>query len=142
MDSDKLTELERRLTQWERDTDAASYPIDCDELRDLITAARRPALPDREAMELILRDTLFVRHGYDNGEPMQDVGGIEGAADAILALFTLSPAQAERDGWVLVPREPTEAMILAGAYGRRNGWRESTKATYQGMLSAAPKEGE
>lgn len=102
--------------------------------------ARRPALPDREAVELILRDTLFVRHGYDDGEPLQDVGGIGDAADAILALFALSPAQAERDGWVLVPREPTEAMILAGAYGRRNGWRESTKATYQGMLSAAPKE--
>jgi hypothetical protein len=49
-------------------------------------------------------------------------------------------------GWQLVPVEPTEEMILAGAYvlagayGRRNGWRESTIATYRGMLSASPPE--
>ena len=42
MDNDKLDELERRVEQWSEDTDGRSYIITCDELRALITAARRP----------------------------------------------------------------------------------------------------
>lgn len=41
------------------------------------------------------------------------------------------------DGWALVPIEPTEAMISAGANGTRNGARETAARTYASMLSAA-----
>ena len=88
MDNDKLDldELERRLTQWERDTDAASYPIDCDELRALITAARRPK-PDREAVCSlgIGCEQSGVCYASAHDQP-------EGCGRA------LSPAQAEREG--------------------------------------------
>lgn len=65
------------------------------DLQDLLEQVERATGPDREAVELILRDTLFVRHGYDNGEPMQDVGGIGDAADAILAMLSAAPKEGE-----------------------------------------------
>ena len=115
--------------------------------------ARRPALPDREAVELILRDTLTVGHGSTDGFAVTFVDGIQEAVEYICAL---SPAQAERDDMVLVPREPTEAMLNAS-------WLTTAAATpdermamelcdskaafklklarrYRAMLSAAPKE--
>ena len=90
-----LTELERRLTQWERDTDAASYPIDCDELRALITAARRPALPDREAVAKLIDPEAFVRGTY-----VYEMQGIRRPdaltkADAILAMLSAAPKEGE-----------------------------------------------
>ena len=99
MDNDKLDELTQRLTQWERDTDAASYPIDCDELRALITAARRPALPDREAVARKLaelkghRDTDAVIWSNDEGKEHPVWAFYAKDADALLALFALSPDQ-------------------------------------------------
>ncbi len=51
--------------------------------------------------------------------------------------FTVVP-----DGWVLVPREPTEAMLEAGNHARdpRLTVEENSRATYRAMLSASPKE--
>ena len=126
MDSDKLTELERRLTQWERDTGAASYPIDCDELRALITAARRPALPDREAVAKLIDPEAFVRGTY-----VYEMQGIRRPdaltkADAILALFALSPAPILNDN----NTGPTSGSLVA------------SDGPGVGALSAAPKEGE
>ncbi len=52
-------------------------------------------------------------------------------------LYTVPPAPAARDGWKLVPAEPTEEMLRA-AY--RNGEAYSVNA-YRAMLAAAPEGG-
>jgi hypothetical protein len=52
-------------------------------------------------------------------------------------------AQAEREGWVMVPREPTEAMIKAAWADLGDTYQRSTRNladAYHAMLSAAPKE--
>ena len=114
----------------------------------LITAARRPALPDREVSDDVL-------HAMARAYEMSAFGGIslanksaERRLKAMRAAFAvLSPAQAEREGWVLVPREPTEAMVAAG-WEVANLIGPSTLGvitdtnchdTYRAMLSAAPK---
>lgn len=142
-------ELERDIRQILAEKCGGEIDLATTGIIALITAARRPALPDREAVARVIDPSSWqvmdsylaeVKRKHPNSGYDPDNFKCRGSltkADAILAM--LSPAQAEREGWVMVPREPTEAMILAGAYGRRNGWRESTKATYQGMLSAAPK---
>jgi hypothetical protein len=144
MDNDQLDELERRAMQWFRDADGYEYPIDGDNLLALITAARRPALPDREAVELILRDTLLVRHGYDAGNFVQDVGGIGDAADAILSLFALSPAHAEREvvAKVIDPEAFTANTYVYDMYPIRRIDALAKADAILAMLSAAPKEGE
>lgn len=47
------------------------------------------------------------------------------------------------DGWVMVPREPTEAMIKAAWADLGDTYQRSTRNladAYRAMLSAAPKE--
>ena len=44
------------------------------------------------------------------------------------------------DGWVLVPREPTEAMICAGD-GKDPGFGSLSATIYRAMLAAAPAHG-
>lgn len=41
------------------------------------------------------------------------------------------------DGWVAVPREPTEAMLLAG-YGESDSEITSVRPTWAAMIAAAP----
>ena len=63
-------------------------------------------------------------------------------ADAMLeARDTDAPQpQAEPVGeWVMVPREPTEAMLGAGRAKARNGY--TLEAAWEAMLAAAPKRG-
>lgn len=112
----------------------------------LITAARRPE-PDREAVELaarIIDPVSFekVRQGGKLDDAEWRCNRARDKATHILALFALSPAQAERDGWVMVPREPTEEMHEAALDQLgRNPDRpdEEIDAVYRAMLSAAPK---
>lgn len=61
------------------------------------------------------------------------------AYDIAIVLSALQEAREALvpDGWALVPIEPTEAMISAGANGTRNGARETAARTYASMLSAA-----
>jgi hypothetical protein len=63
------------------------------------------------------------------------------AADAVLALLPQSP-----EGWVMVPREPTEAMLEAG-HGVRHPSRTveaNTRSTWDAMITASShsQEGE
>jgi len=50
--------------------------------------------------------------------------------------------EAPREGWKLVPVEPTDAMILAGAQSPGKKWghlaAESVVHRYRAMLAAAP----
>jgi hypothetical protein len=46
---DELKKLKNRVAQWERDTDGMFYPITCDELYALISAAKR----ERELVEAL-----------------------------------------------------------------------------------------
>jgi hypothetical protein len=114
----------------------------------LITAARRPALPDREAVAREVYNTFSDQEGFvpwvEGGNSHKQFEARR-VANRILAL---SPAHAEREGWVLVPREPTEAMVAAG-WEVANLIGPSTLGvitdtnchdTYRAMLSAAPKE--
>lgn len=57
-------------------------------------------------------------------------------------LRTLIAGPPEREGWVLVPREPTEEMTTAGVEaGVRAGYKGNPwcPEAYAAMLSAAPK---
>ena len=68
----------------------------------------RPALPDREAVELVARiiDPVSfekVRQGGQLDDAEWRCNRARDKATHILALFALSPAQAEREGWVMVP---------------------------------------
>lgn len=67
------------------------------------------------------------------------------------AAITAYLAQAEQEGWVLVPVEPTEAMILAGARKARlndrkmqdaPGYESECHDIYAAMLAAAQNGGE
>lgn len=58
----------------------------------------------------------------------------------------LAFAQQAPEGWVLVPREPTEAMLDAGAecdgsFSRKQAY-ETTEAIWSAMLDASPSVGE
>lgn len=151
MDNDKLDELERAICF------ADGTPLDCDyplyvsgksprltvtasNIRDLITAARRPAhvpdvgnmigrpaLADREAVARIIEPKAWeiagALHRYRDWHEVQQVAFTK--ADDILALFALSPAQAETDA--------DERCPLCG-------WREKhCEMPDCATLSAAPK---
>lgn len=42
------------------------------------------------------------------------------------------------EGWVMAPREPTEAMVTAAQYTKQNHWQSALRSAYRAMLSAAP----
>lgn len=62
-----------------------------------------------------------------------------------LAALRAAPPAPEADGWVLVPREPTEAMNDAARdwsaekYGKPIG-KDASEGCYRAMLAAAPTE--
>lgn len=63
----------------------------------------------------------------------------------VAVVYFLSAARA--DGWVLVPQEPTEAMICAGIAERHGqpvpeAWSLATVNIYRAMLAALTNTGE
>ena len=150
MDNDKLDELERvareAMTRPEVCTPEYSAMRNAQErfsalmtpslFLALITAARRPARPDREAVAKEIRQILT--------ETCR--GEIHAATAGILALIT---AARRPDGWVMVPRELTEAMEDAGreeVFKDRMGPAPRqpkhivANNVWTAMLSAVPKE--
>ena len=153
MDNAALDELERV---------ARSRPLDYEIIFALITAARRPdhfvdaddmvgrpALPDREAVELaarIIDPASFekVRQGGQLDDAEWRCNRARDKATHILAML-IPP------GCVVVPLEPTEAMQNAGRIAAfrvlfpRGGPFEEADcqagafAAYRAMLAAAPK---
>lgn len=126
--------------------------------RALITAARRPALPDREAVELAARiiDPVSFEKVRQGGQLDDAEWRCNRARDKAAHILAPSPAQAEREGWVLVPREPTEAMLQPACAKHTPGapmrlpheqWRGTEECPsfakrrriWASMLSAAPK---
>jgi hypothetical protein len=101
-----------------------------------------PPSPDkglREAVITILEDHMSA--SFDGlGRGVVTLSGFEEAADAILAL----PALSVPEGWVAVPREPTEEMIAKAR--EEDGVAEDAPASfggfyrniYRAMLSAIP----
>ena len=80
------------------------------------------------------------------------VAWLESASDytrlntSISAAITAYLAQAGKEGWVMVPKEPSEAMIEAGCDNNPTQWNEGTDLgfaadvandVYRAMLSAA-----
>ena len=70
--------------------------------------------------------------------------------DLCTAAITAYLAQAEKDGWVLVPVNPTDAMIAAGCDNNPTQWNEGTdlgfaadvaNGIYRAMLAAAQNGG-
>lgn len=96
----------------------------------------------REAVERLTQD-LAAREAYIKGADARGVRADQCVDVRLSDLRTLLSALQEArealvpDGWALVPIEPTEAMISAGANGTRNGARETAARTYASMLSAA-----
>ena len=95
----------------------------------------------REAVITILEDHMSASfEGLGRG--VVTLSGFEEAADAILAL----PALSVPEGWVVVPREPTEEMLRAGATDNTprvatnslDRMFESVGHIYRAMLSAIP----
>src|SRR5690606_16587480 len=106
-------------------------------------ARDRAMTPDnlREAVITILEDHMSASfEGLGRG--VVTLSGFEEAADAILAL----PALSVPEGWVVVPREPTEEMLRAGATDNTprvatnslDRMFESVGHIYRAMLSAIP----
>ena len=94
MDNDIPDELERRLKQWERDTDAASYPIDCDELLALITAARRPEPRDWSEFEDEIWDAI-------NDSIDMDWSSRDGAKAVVALLNKAAPLPKSETAWLI-----------------------------------------
>ena len=76
------------------------------------------------------------------GETNIDAGACDDTTDARAYLAGCTAAR-RPDGWVMVPREPTEAMIKAAWADLGDTYQRSTRNladAYRAMLSAAPKE--
>lgn len=95
-----------------------------------------------------------IKSGIGHGSLAADIldAELEAVAEAVTdAILTTLEASRTPEGMVLVPREPTEAMIVAGigewlGHGTKalsEQWRSYIVATYRAMLSASPqpKEG-
>ncbi|WP_089177176.1 hypothetical protein [Bosea sp. AS-1] len=101
---------------------------------------------DEKALIQILRDTIKVdASGLAPAVVAHHIMGFEEAAQRILqALRPGSTGEAE--GWVLVPKEPTEAMIESGMAAMRvtlsDGLPRDQRqaAGYRAMLAAAGGE--
>ena len=65
----------------------------------------RPALPDREAVELVARiiDPVSFEKVRQGGQLDDAEWRCNRARDKAMHILALSPAQAEREGWVMVP---------------------------------------
>lgn len=111
---------------------------------DQSEAARRPAFPDREAVAREAWQNLLEKD--DRTSPVEYPEMCLITFEEARDLIALSPAQAEREGWVLVPKEPTADMVsVAIAYWDETddfGPEEEFPGIYRAMLSAVPKEGE
>ena len=101
-----------------------------DELRGHISAAIASAVAaERERCAEILRQMAEkARHSFPGSEE-QRVHAYAWLHDAKLAIRSPAPAQDARD-WVVVPREPTEAMLVVLAMGTEHpaDWEAGKKA--------------
>ena len=85
---------------------------------------------------------LWAEHGGETHGPRVETVTMPehlfwGFVDALIT------AARRPDGWVMVPREPTEAMIKAAWADLGDTYQRSTRNladAYHAMLSAAPKE--
>lgn len=98
--------------------------------------------PDTEALRERIMDILHDHLEVEYVGPW--IGGKEKAADAILALL---PPASDREGFVLVPVEPTEAMLIAAGAtpdgvsprGGKDYLRRMLPKYWRAMLAAATK---
>lgn len=94
--------------------------------------AQPPAVADRDAIRRV-----FMAHGFTIKDGQTDLKPyVYEAAEALLR--ELSPAVAVPDGYALVPIEPTEEMVAAGAEGDSQFY-DHARFVYRAMLSAATK---
>ena len=110
----------------------------------LITAARRPALPDREAVAKVIDPEAFKANAYVyDMYPIRRIDALA-KADAILSLFALSPAHAEREvvAKVIDPEAFKANTYVYDMYPIRRIDALAKADAILAMLSAAPKEGE
>jgi hypothetical protein len=128
---DKTLDLDAwlyRLDRWEAVAKDRAFPIDGPDLRALIAAAR-PAVVSDDVVWSIWRKF----------EAERGVG--IGPLPAMRAALALLPGGVP-DGWVLVPKEPTEAMVNAVWHHWLHGMghsQECMRDALRAMLSASPK---
>jgi hypothetical protein len=86
-----------------------------DDARAILLPPDAPS-PDRERVARIITALGLMRAYAMVGRAFTDEDNriVSEAEDAILALTAADPIPIEREGFVLVPREPTEAMLTAG----------------------------
>jgi hypothetical protein len=108
-------------------------------IRLTLQRAATPPVVDREAVIACLDRVI----GDDQAFPTDTLRTANKCADAIIALLPAVP-----EGMVLVPREPTEAMLSNGAAASRDFLSNSgpyprTKAVWSAMIAApSPMKGE
>ena len=104
----------------------------CDKCRHLLPAVSAGGVGEREAIHQL----AFEIGGTEGGEYWLDAEDLDKVIDAAwqarAALSAPSHGEQVREGWQLVPVEPTDAMLEAG--DKYIG----TPATYKAMLSACP----
>ena len=157
------------MTNEQRDTvqalvDALEYMLpDSPDQRAVKTraleAGRALLAQPQEAQEPVLHIKCETTDGVVTGTTGLNVIRVEANEDGSFTAVTDHwPAQPPADGWVCVPREPTEDMLTAyltanDAYWRRTDqlpaknpskWRqgtpsEATAESYRAMLAAAPQ---
>ena len=90
-----------------------------------------------------LEEAAKAMHG---AEPWSSFWSTDDARLLATAAITAYLARAEKEGWVMVPKEPSEAMIEAGCDNNPTQWNEGTDLgfaadvandVYRAMLSAA-----
>ena len=100
-----------------------------------LIAAARPAVVSDEVV-------LAMSDAYDSTLYLTPLKGRPAYIEAMRAALALLPGGVP-DGWVLVPKEPTEAMVNAVWHHWLHGMghsQECMRDALRAMLSASPKE--
>lgn len=141
----RLSEENTRLTK-ERDAFYVGYRMKCDvetkELRQQLAETIEVAnLADgmyRSVVKQLAAKDSDIKAAWDTNRAIDKARMDDRAKyEALLA---------EREGWQLVPKEPTPEMVSAGGWSGNGDLRASDRwvreEIYKRMLAAAPKQGE
>lgn len=95
---------------------------------------------ERETFEAWFSYNSIRDHMYVRGERMDEKGNYYSEyAYLAWSAWQAAKAQAVLEGFVLVPKEPTEAMYIAGTDKRQSGG--NTADVYKAMIEAQEQKG-
>ena len=111
--------------------------------REVARLAREGWTPPEPVSDDVLAMREWLKSDGFYGETNIDAGACDDTTDARAYLAGCTAAR-RPDGWVMVPREPTEAMIKAAWADLGDTYQRSTRNladAYRAMLRAAPPAG-